>query len=63
MSAADAGLWSYLDGCPVRNQAGDLLHLLVGNGDATLGPVNFGVKAAYPGETLFNAVDHDVAAR
>ena len=60
--AVKAGLWPYFDRGAVGNQPGDFLHLLVGDGDAAFGPVDLRMKAAKPGETIFYAMDHDIAA-
>ena len=57
------GLWSDLNRRPVGDPPRDFLHLLVGHGDTALGPVDRRVRSADPGKTIFDAMDHDVAAR
>ena len=48
MEAVGVWLGPYLDGRAVGNQPCDFLHFLVGDGDATIGPVDLRVKSADP---------------
>ena len=51
------------DGSAVRDEAPDLLDLIIRNSDAALGPVAQAVSGTDPALPIGKAVDHDVAAR
>jgi hypothetical protein len=53
---------AYLDLRAIRNEPPDLIHLLVGDGNAALGPILQAMRASQTSVAVGQAVDHDVAS-
>ena len=51
------------DWSAVRNGLPELIHFGIGDGDATVGPVDPAMEAAKPRKTVGEAVNHDFASR
>ena len=56
-------LWRYFNNRTNWHELIDFLHFLVGNGDTPFRPINPGMRGTDRRETIFDAVDHDIAAR
>src|SRR5215831_11556562 len=55
--------WSDFDRRAIRDRAPDFVHLVIGHGNASVGPVAPSVLPPVPSQPMGESVNHNVAAR